>query len=144
MREMWHWILKIVQYLQKWLVNISEVLNARNVTLNPENCPTFAKMAYHYKWNTECEKCDIEVKWFKGRVSSLICKNRFFEHNWVFSTHMASRFGRFGQRWKPDQDKLLSARKLEAERCMHAHNKFIRYWKTAWCSQGAMKLKFCI
>ena len=25
-------------------------MNARNVTLNPENCPTFAKMAYQFKW----------------------------------------------------------------------------------------------
>ena len=60
MREIWHWILKIVQHLHKWLINISEVVNARNVTLNPEICPRFAKMAYQFKWSTECEKCDIE------------------------------------------------------------------------------------
>ena len=41
-------------------MSISEVLNTRNVTLNPENCRTFSKMAYQYKWSTECEKCDIE------------------------------------------------------------------------------------
>ena len=29
---------------------------------------------------------------------------------------MASKFGRFGQLWKPNQEKLLSARKIEAER----------------------------
>ena len=51
-------------------MSISEVLNARNVTLDPENCPTFALMAYEYKWSTECEKCDIE-SW---KLSN-ICKN---------------------------------------------------------------------
>ena len=70
MREMWHWILKIVQHLEKWLINIIEVLKARNVTLNPENCSTFAQMAYQYKWSTECEKCDIE-SW----ELSKICQN---------------------------------------------------------------------
>ena len=48
-------------------MSISEVLNARNVALNPENCPTFAKMAYQYKWSTECEKCDIQ----SGKLSDM-------------------------------------------------------------------------
>ena len=45
-------------------------MNAGNMTLNPENCPRSAKMADQYKWNTECEKCDIE-SW---KLSN-ICKN---------------------------------------------------------------------
>ena len=61
---------KFSNICKKWLLNISEVLNARNVTLNPENCPTFAQMADEYKWSTECEECDIE----SGKLSDM-CKN---------------------------------------------------------------------
>ena len=68
MGEMWHWIMKIVQHLHKCLMSISEILNVRNVTLNPENCPTFAPMAYEYKWSTECEKCNIE-SWKLSNIS---------------------------------------------------------------------------
>ena len=57
-------------------MSISEVLNARNVTLNPENCPTFSKMVYQYKWSTECEKCDIE-SW---KLSN-ICTNGY-QYKW--------------------------------------------------------------
>ena len=31
----------------------------------------------------------------------------------MVSTHMTSKFGRFGQLWKPNQEKFLSARKLK-------------------------------
>ena len=57
--ESWK-LFNICKNLLSGLINISEVMNARNVTLNPENCPTFAKMAYQFKWSTECEKCDLE------------------------------------------------------------------------------------
>ena len=70
MREMCHWIVKTVQHLHKCLMSISEILNVRNVTLNRENCPTFAPMAYEYKWSSECEKCHIE-SW----ELSKICQN---------------------------------------------------------------------
>ena len=40
---------------------------------------------------------------------------------------MTSKFGRFGPLWKLNQENLLAARKTEAERCTHAHNKFRRY-----------------
>ena len=54
----------------------------------------------------------LELKWLKARVSSLICKNKFFEHNWVFSTHMASKFGSFCQLWKPNQENFYQHGKL--------------------------------
>ena len=54
----------------------------------------------------------LELKWLKARVSSLIWKNKFFEHNWVFSTHMASNFGRFGQLWMPNQENFYQHEKL--------------------------------
>ena len=110
MREMWHWILKIVQHLDKWLINIIEVLNARNVTLNPENCPTFAHMAYEYKWSTELEKCHI-----KSWQLSNICKNALSikVKYWMRELwHSILKIVQHLQKWLISISKVLNARKV--------------------------------
>ena len=112
MREMWHRILKIVQHLQKCFINISEVLNARNVTLNSENCPTFAKMAYQYKWRTECEICDIE-SWklsniWKNCLSELINLNEVLNpRNVTLNPENCSTFGEMAYQynWSTESEK---------------------------------------
>ena len=110
MWEMWHWILKIVQHLHKWLINISEVLNARNVTLNPENCPTFPHMAYEYKWSTKLEKCHI-----KSWQLSNICKNALSlkVKYWMRELwHSILKIVQNLQKWLISISKVLNARKV--------------------------------
>ena len=57
-----------------------------------------------------------KLKWLKGRVSlTWISKKMFFEHNWLFSTHMKSESGRFGQLWKPKLENFYQHEKLKLD-----------------------------